>query len=143
MSKDATQKKATPYRDQTPAPYIPTPEEIRSFERLRGQSVMQETLGELGLTPETAARALLQELGATITKGQIVDGRWVYSKPVPNWEVRQKARQDLTRYWGSYKLEEKDGDGSPLVIEIRDSGDKIEKIAAGESETVREREYDA
>jgi hypothetical protein len=103
-------------------PPVTTPEiaeDVALWDKFKGSGVMQAALGEHGLTPELAAKALLSELSATVVKTQIVEGRWVASKPQVAWDIRQKARQDLTRYWGAYKQDDA-GDDGPLVVEIRD-----------------------
>jgi hypothetical protein len=95
-------------------------QKVSEWEKMRGQSPLQEALESLGLIPQIAALHLMEELGATVTKAQYdpAMGRWTYSRPHVDWAARQKARQDLTRYWGAFK--ESDKDDSPLVVEIRD-----------------------
>lgn len=121
-------------------------ERREEWEKFRGQSPMQKALYEIGLTPQLAAEMLQKELNATTIKAQVVEKtvittdaetgerveertkEWSYSKPMVDWATRQRARQDLTRYWGGMvKSDEGDGseEGTSVVVQIRRFSEEV------------------
>ena len=59
-------------------------------------------LEEAGLTKKKLIEKLSEELEATEEKPFNYNGTISYSKPLPNWEIRQKARIDIQKLCAFY-----------------------------------------
>ena len=111
---------------------------VEEYEKFRGCDPMQKALADLGLTPDFIAALMLDELGATQVKAQIIEEQevitppggeipmvitkrsWSYSKPMVDWPTRQAARRDLNKLYGHVpKQAEKGSEEEPLVIKVR------------------------
>jgi hypothetical protein len=110
---------------------------VTKDEMIKGlMAPMVETFEAKGITKELLAEKLMDELEAGRVESyrakvvkkvwnaekkrfeDVMDTTVIYSVPIPEWDVRQKARIDAHRLRGDYPPEEKrisGADGSPLI----------------------------
>jgi hypothetical protein len=68
-------------------------------------TLLLKDLDEAGLTRKKLIEKLGEELEATEVKPFNHNGTIIYSKPLPNWEIRQKARLDIQKLCAFYPPE--------------------------------------
>uniref|UniRef100_A0A6M3K7T2 Uncharacterized protein n=1 Tax=viral metagenome TaxID=1070528 RepID=A0A6M3K7T2_9ZZZZ len=86
-------------------------------EDMDGPDPLDVALAGEGITPERLARALREELEAEDERAFSDSEGVKYSKKMPAWQVRQKARMDAHRLLSHYPAEKVDL-GGDLTIEI-------------------------
>lgn len=90
---------------------------------------IDEAFDAQGITPAYLAKKLKKELHAKKIKVQIPKGekKFIYSMPLPDWDIRQKARQDAHMLMGHYPAKNQKAekeDGKPLSITVVNYGNK-------------------
>lgn len=93
-------------------------------DNLKHLSRVQEALEAEGITPESLAKKLAEELDAHETKVfHNKDTGVVFSDPVIAWDIRQKARMDAQKLLGMYPAEKRElsgPDGGPIEVHDTD-----------------------
>jgi len=83
---------------------------------------IDQALQRQGITPEYLAKKLKQELNATVVKTHYDPkrGEIVYSKKLPAWEIRQRARQDAHRLLNHYPATKHEVSARVGVVDYQD-----------------------
>src|SRR3972149_7563440 len=88
---------------------------------------IRHALDEQGLDERFLAKLLKEETEATVEKPFLSRKKIIYSKPLPAWEIKQRARMDAHKLRGDYPVEEH-----------RITGDMITSRSPEEIEVLRE-----